>query len=96
MRTDTIEAVGIDDRGSLWVKPTTATFPFIYREAMEVRWDADRLRLYGPKPREWPYVAWFKQIRVAAREHGVELKLGPTTLWSGIDPDLQRAIASDD
>lgn len=94
MQTDTIEAIGIDEQGLLWVKPATASFPHIYREAMEVRWDAERLRLYSPKPREWSYDAWFRQIRGAAREQGVELKLGQTTSWFGIDADLQQAIAS--
>lgn len=31
MRTDTIEAVGIDAGGSLWAKPAAASFPLIYR-----------------------------------------------------------------
>lgn len=96
MRTDAIEAVGIDESGSLWVKPATATFPYIYREAMQVHWDAERLRLYSPNPREWSYVEWFKRIRDAAREHGVELALEKTTSWSGIDPELRRAFASTD
>jgi hypothetical protein len=60
MQTDTIEAIGIDESGSLWVKPAVATFPHIYREAMEVYWDAERLCLYSPEPREWSYAAWFK------------------------------------
>jgi hypothetical protein len=94
MRTDSIEAIGIDEGGSLWVKPAAATFPFIYRESMDVHWDADRLRLYSPKPREWSYVVWFRQIRNAAREQGVELELGQNTSWSGIDPELQQAIAN--
>ena len=96
MRADTIAAVGIDDGGSLWVKPATATFPYIYREAMEVHWDAERLRLYGPKPREWSYVRWFKQIRDAAREQGVQLEVGPTTSWTGIDPELWQAMTDDE
>jgi hypothetical protein len=96
MQTDVIEAVGIDERGSLWVRPATATFPFIYREAMEVHWDAERLRLYSPKPREWSYVAWFKRIKDAAREQGFDLKLEPSTSWLGIDADLQQAMISDD
>jgi len=54
MQTDLIEAVGIDESGSLWVKPATATFPYIYREAMEVHRDAERACLYSPKPRKWP------------------------------------------
>ncbi len=94
MRTDAIEAIGIDEGGSLWVKPATATFPLIYREAMDVHWDAERLCLVGPKPREWSYAAWFKQIRKAAREQGVDLKLGPATAWSGIDAELRQTLAS--
>lgn len=95
MRTDTIEAVGIDGDGSLWVEPTSATFPLIYREAMEVYWDAERLRLYTPKPREWAHGAWFKQIRDAARQQGVELQLGPATTWSDIDPEMQQTMQTD-
>src|SRR5258708_1022645 len=96
MRTDAIEAVGIDEDGTLWVKAATTAFPLIYREAKEVYWDAECLRLYSPRPREWSYAAWFKQIRDAAREQGVVLKLGPATAWSGIGPELQQALASGD
>jgi hypothetical protein len=39
VQADVIEALGISEDGALWVKPATATFPFIYREAMEVHWD---------------------------------------------------------
>ena len=74
------------------VKPATATFPYIYREAMAVHWDAERLRLYGPKPRDWSYVRWFKQIGDAAREQGVQLELRHTTLWTGVDPELRQAM----
>jgi hypothetical protein len=63
MLRDSIEALGIAPDGSPWVRPANATFPYIYREAMEVHWDADRRCLYGPKPREWSYIDWFKQIR---------------------------------
>jgi hypothetical protein len=93
MKTDKIEAIGIDEVGSLWVKPATATFPYIHRETMQVYWDAGLLRLYSPKPVEWSYADWFRQIRDAAREQGVELEVGPTTAWSGIVPEL-RAIIS--
>ena len=41
MTIDEIEAVGIDHAESLWVKPSTASFPLIYREAMQVQWDAN-------------------------------------------------------
>lgn len=96
MQTDTIKAVGIDEQGSLWVRPAIASFPYIYREAMGVHWDTEHLRLYSPKPTDWPYVAWFKRIRDAARAQGFELKLEQTTSWSGIDPELQRAIVASD
>src|SRR4051812_29135295 len=92
MRTDWIEEVGIDQDGGLWVRPATASFPYIYREAMEVRWDAERRRLYSPKPREWSYVAWFTQIICGAHYQGVDLEIGQTTRWSDIAPDLQQAI----
>ena len=92
MRTDTIEAVGIDKGGSLWVKPATAALPHIYREAMEVNWDAERRCLYSPKPREWSYTAWFCQIICAAHYQGVNLELAQTTSWSGTTPELQQAI----
>lgn len=72
---DTIAAVGIDGGGSLWVRLAIAIFPRIYGEAMEVHWDAERLCLYSPRPREWSYRARFKLNRDAAREQGVELKL---------------------
>ena len=92
MRTDAIEEVGIDQNGSLWVRPATATFPYIYREAMEVHWDAERRCLYSPKPREWSYLSWFRQIVCGARYQGVELVLKPETLWSGIDDELRQAM----
>ena len=94
MRTDAIEAIGIDEKGSLWVKPATATFPYIYREAMEVSWDAERLRLYSPKPREWSYIDWFRRIRDAAREQGVELALQATTSWLNIEATLRQRISA--
>ncbi len=94
MRTDTIEEIGIDDGGALWIKPATATFPYIYREAMDVHWDAERLHLHSPKPRDWSYVDWFKQIRAAAYEQGVELRLEQTTSWLNIDANLKQTIAA--
>lgn len=93
MEVDLIEALGLDESGSLWVKPTTSTFPYIYREAMEVGWDPERLCLFSPKPREWSYPRWFQQIRAAARQQGAYLRLGPTTRWSNIDASLRHEIA---
>lgn len=92
MLADEIEAIGIDGQGTLWVKPATATFPYIYREAMEVQWDSERGCLYSPKPREWSYLNWFRQIVAAARAQGVDLTIGTRISWSNIDPELERNI----
>jgi len=93
MRSDEIEAVGIDGNGSLWIRPATSTFPLIYRAAMQVHWDDGRRCLYVPKPLEWSYPRWFRQITDAARrEYGTELRIAPTTSWSNVEPDLQREI----
>ncbi|WP_139159597.1 hypothetical protein [Asticcacaulis taihuensis] len=87
-----IEAIGIDDNGSLWLKPITTKFPYIYREAMEVSWDVQHQRLCGPKPHKWSYIDWFKQIIAAAREQGTYLTFAPTTSWTNIHPELQQEI----
>jgi Integron Cassette Protein Hfx_Cass5 len=92
MQTDWIEAVGIDESGSLWVKPATARFPYVYREALQVNWDAERCRLFVPKPREWSYIRWFSQIRDAARAQGVELIVEAGTSWHGLEAELRQAI----
>jgi hypothetical protein len=92
MQTDAIEAVGIDDKGSLWVKPATQAFRYIYREGMVVHWDEARRCLYAPNRPEWTYVKWFTQIRKAAREQSVDLTLRPTTSWSNIDAQLRDGI----
>jgi len=93
MRVDEIEAVGIDGNGSLWVKPASSSFPLIYRAAMEVQWDEGRRCLYAPKPRDWSYASWFRQITDAARrEYDTELRIVPTTSWLNVDANLQQEI----
>ncbi|HTN93879.1 MAG TPA: hypothetical protein VMJ33_04795 [Gallionella sp.] len=39
MERDAISEIGMDDEGRLYVAPETKTFPYIYREAMEVHWN---------------------------------------------------------
>jgi hypothetical protein len=63
---------------------------------MEVHWDAERRCLYSPKPREWTYARWFEQIRNAAREQSVDLKLVQATEWFGVDAELQRTLIASD
>jgi hypothetical protein len=94
MQSDDIEMVGVDANGSLWIKPATSTFPFIYRAAMEVHWDEKRRCLYAPAPRDWSYLRWFGQIVDAVRsEYHTELRIAPTTSWDNVDRNLQLEIS---
>ncbi|RYG87674.1 MAG: hypothetical protein EON59_06735 [Alphaproteobacteria bacterium] len=92
MKTDKIVEVGIDGEGSLWVKPADARFPYIYREAMEVGWDGNRQCLFSPRPREWSYVDWFRQILAGAKAQRTTLLLDTHTQWRAIDADLKKEI----
>jgi hypothetical protein len=95
MQSDDIEAVGIDDDGSLWVKPATCTFPFIYRAGMGVHWDDHRRCLCAPKPNELSYLNWFQRITDATlSEYGTELRIVPTTSWSKVEASLQKEISA--
>jgi hypothetical protein len=88
MTTDSIAEVGIDEQERLYVRPSTATFPYIYREAVEVHWDPNRHYVHSPKPREWTYLQWFQHIIDAAALQSCELRLTPSTIWINIAPEL--------
>jgi hypothetical protein len=92
MLTDIIVAVGIDASGSLWIRPQNAKFPYIYREASEVRWDAERDCLFSPGPRKWSYIDWFRHLVEGAREQGTMLILSPATSWHNIDDALREEL----
>ena len=95
MREDSIAEVGIDDEGRLYVQPSSMSFNYIYRAAMEVNWDASQRRLFSPQPREWTYLDWFKQIvAAAADEYGIRLELTSETVWSNVPASLQAEIGS--
>lgn len=92
MTADFIAEIGIDDQERLFVRPSTAQFPFIYREAVEVHWDSTRKCLYSPKPREWSYLQWFQHILSAAALQSFQLQLTPRTVWSNIEDELKEEI----
>jgi hypothetical protein len=92
MHQDTIAEVGIDLEGRLYVRPRTATFPFIWREAMEVHWDVAGGFLHSPVPREWSYADWFRRIVAAARQQAWELELTADTVWTNIPADVRFSI----
>lgn len=93
---DKINEVGIDADGRLYVTPSSAAFPQIWRSAAQVHWDAAQGRLFSPKPRQWTYVDWFSQIIwVAADEYRIWLRLTPETAWSNVSDELRaRMIAA--
>ena len=92
MDADVIAEVGIDDERRIFVRPETAAFPYMYREAMDVHWDPAHRRLHSPVPREWTYLRWFQQILAAAAEQSYELRLTPTTTWTNVPSDLRAEI----
>ena len=95
MTRDTIAEVGIDEEHRLFVRPSSTTFPYVWRAAMEVYWDEKRNRLFSPKPKEWSYVDWFNQIIwAAADEYETWLRLTPETAWTGLSDELRTQMQS--
>jgi len=92
METDEIKEVCITQEGRLQIKPSTKKFPNIYRETMEVHWDAELLCLYSPVPRDWGYIAWIKQIVKAAEEQGCRLNITDLTMWVNVPDNLKPEL----
>ena len=95
MQKDQIKEIGIDDKGRLYVKPRLMKFPYIYREAMDVHWDEEGKHLFSPKPREWRYLDWFKQIISAAKEQSCTLVITEDTIWVNIQNSLKLEIQNE-
>lgn len=97
MRTIEVAEMSIDEDGRLLITPRQAEdiFPYVYRAAAEIRWDADQACFATPKPREWTYLQWFQHARVAVRsEFGRDLALDDRTTWTNISDDLRAEIYS--
>ena len=95
MEQDQIKEIGVDDKGRLYITPLSKEFPYIYREAMEVHWDRENKFLYSPKPREWSYFDWFKQIILAAKKQSCFLYTAENTTWINIPNDLKSEIINE-
>ncbi len=92
MNSEKITEIAIDDSGRLTVKPDKQKFERIYRTALEVHWDSKKERLYSPKPGEWTYLDWYKQIISAVEsEYGRKLVLTAETKWTDIPDTLERS-----
>ena len=91
-----INEVRISEDGKLFIKPTSnpsKVFKFVYRAAMEVYWDEDTQCFYTPKPREWTYLDWYKQVLAAVvSEMGVQLSITENTDWKNIPVKVQQEI----
>ena len=91
-----IEEITIDAAGRLLVRPVLKTgtdFAFIYRAAVGVNWDPRSASLVAPKPKEWSYIDWFRNIIAAVRsEYGDQLTLSSETEWSNVPSDLRQQI----
>ncbi|WP_374950470.1 hypothetical protein [Mucilaginibacter sp.] len=92
---DNIKEIRIDKLERLCVMPDEQNFSFIWRSAMEVHWDEKGKFLYSPKPREWSYFDWYRQILDATKdEYGCCLVLTNETSWIDIPIALKEQILS--
>ena len=97
MHHDAIAEIGIDDKGCLYVTPLTKTFPYVYREAMEINWHDKGHYLHAPPPPRAQLaqpITWFWQILDAAKAQGCELHLKPETKWHNIPIQLREEISA--
>lgn len=93
MNTDIITEIAIDDSGQLTVRPLKQNYKYIYRSALEVHWDSKQECLYSPKPREWSYLDWYKQIVSAVMsEYEYKLVITQETKWTNITDTLKQEI----
>jgi hypothetical protein len=93
MRTDNIVKVEIDSLDRLCIYPEKEKFTLIWRSATEVHWDDKGLFLYSPKPREWSYLDWYRQITsVISTEYNCQLLITGDTIWINISNNLQKQI----
>ena len=96
MTTDNIMENGIDNKERIYIKPETEHFEFIYRAAAEVGWDDKEHFLYSPKPKEWTYFDWYRQIIMATKdEYGCQLVLTDKTQWTNIPNELKDQICNE-
>ena len=95
MENDSILEIGINDKEGLYIKPSLAKFPYMYREAIEVHWDEKEKYLYGPKPRKWSYLDWYNQIQSGANIQSFNLLITKETKWVNIPEKLKSQIMSE-
>jgi hypothetical protein len=93
MDTECILEIGVDSLGRVYVRPEASDFPYIYREAMDVHWDAALKILHSPIPRphlDFNFPQWLHQILSAAKEQNSVLTITAGTNWVNV-PDETKA-----
>lgn len=98
MRSVEVSEIKINEAGELLVKPAInpdRVCRFVYRAAMEVDWHEESQSFICPKPREWSYLDWYKQVVAAVvTELGISLRVTSSTTWVNISPQLQEQVSS--
>ena len=89
---DTIEEIGIEESGRIYIKPSRQVLLYIYRTATAVHWNESQAYLYSPIPIEFSYFDWYQMILTAAKEQGCELIVSDTTTFKNIPDKLQAQI----
>jgi hypothetical protein len=92
MTTDSIAEIGIDEKRQLFARPSTARFPYIYREALDIHWEPKGDYLYATEPSDWNYLECFQHIIGAAAVQRYDLHLAPSTAWSNVPAELSAQI----
>jgi len=90
-----VEKVALDENGILYVKPKNYSFEMIYRAAMSVYWQTEKLSLHCnfPIDQEWDVLRCYKQILSAAKdEYGKILKVDSNTVYENIDNETKTKI----
>ena len=91
MVSDFIDEIGIDADRRIYLRPRQQTFPYIYREAIDIHWEPQTRRLRSSVPREWSYLQWFQHIVCGS---GVDFRLAPDCSFATIPDDLRLSIQS--
>ena len=93
MRNDKIIKIEIDESGRLLITPESERFTMNYRSASEVHWDFEKNSLYSPKPREWTYLDWFKNIlSVVEIDYNCKLIINDLTEFINLPESLETEI----
>jgi hypothetical protein len=95
MPTDEVAEIGLDGESGLYVRTTSNEYPYIYRMASGVRWDAGRRCITIRVDSRLPCADWFRLIwQGAAQEYGVRLQLGEATEWTNVELADRQAIVA--